>query len=80
MLSGLFIKMVSFIFELKKVLYEVEKEKDVTIKSIEVMLDHIHLFIEFEPRLLLHKIIKDFKGRSSRVLREKFPQLKSDLI
>nr|WP_238457926.1 IS200/IS605 family transposase [Alkalihalobacterium alkalinitrilicum] len=66
-------------FELKKVLYEVAKEKDVTIKYIEVMPDHIHLFIEFDPRLLLHKIIKDFKGRSSRVLREKFPKLKSRL-
>lgn len=65
--------------DLKAILYDIAKEKNVQIKSIEIMPDHVHLFIEFDPRLLLHKIIKDFKGRSSRLLREKHPQLKSRL-
>ncbi|WLR51910.1 IS200/IS605 family transposase [Bacillus tianshenii] len=65
--------------DLKDILYEIAKEKEVHIKSIEVMPDHVHLFIEFDPRLLLHKIIKDFKGKSSRLLREKYPHLKSRL-
>ncbi|MDG5788547.1 IS200/IS605 family transposase [Evansella sp. AB-P1] len=65
--------------DLKKTFYQIAEEKDVTIKSLEVMPDHVHMFIEFDPRLMLHKVIKDFKGISSRILREKHPHLKSRL-
>lgn len=64
---------------LKDVLYEIAEEKEIEIKALEIMPDHVHMFIEFDPRLLLHKIIKDFKGVSSRVLRDEFPELKSRL-
>lgn len=53
------------------------KEKDIEIKALEVMPDHVHLFIDFDPCLMLHKMIKDFKGRSSHILSEEFPWLKS---
>ena len=43
------------------------------------MPDHVHLFIDFDPRLLLHKIIKDFKGQSASILRKELPSLKSRL-
>lgn len=43
------------------------------------MPDHVHLFISFDPRQHLHKIIQAFKGKSSRILREKYPSLKSRL-
>ena len=43
------------------------------------MSDHVHLFIEFDPRRVLHKIVKDMKGISSRKLREEFPHLKSQM-
>ena len=43
------------------------------------MPDHVHLFISFDPRLMLHKIIKILKGASARILREEFPSLKSRL-
>lgn len=64
---------------LKQILAEVAKEHDVTIKAMEVMPDHVHLFIEFDPRLMLHKIIKDLKGVSAKKLRDEFPFLKSRL-
>ena len=44
------------------------------------MPDHVHLFIDFDPRLLLHKIIKDFKGQSASILRKELPSLKSAVI
>lgn len=50
---------------------------NVDIKALEVMPDHVHMFIEFDPRLMLHKVIKEFKGRSAHILREEFPVLKS---
>lgn len=64
---------------LKEILFEIAKTKDVEIKALEIMLDHVHIFIDFDPRLTLHKIVKDFKGISSRILREEFPHLKSRL-
>ena len=64
---------------LKEILFDIAKEKDVEIKALEIMPDHVHIFIDFDPRLTLHKIIKDFKGISARILREEFPYLKSKL-
>lgn len=64
---------------LKEILFEIAKTKDVEIKALEIMPNHVHIFIDFDPRLTLHKIVKDFKGISSRILREEFPHLKSRL-
>lgn len=64
---------------LKEILYDIAKQKNIEIKALEIMPDHIHMFIDFDPRLMLHKIIKDFKGISSRILREEFPSLKTRL-
>lgn len=57
----------------KKILFEIAKEKDIEIKALKIMSDHVHIFIDFDPRITLHKIIKDFKGISSRILKEEFP-------
>ena len=64
---------------LKEILLEKAAELDVKILSMEIMPDHVHLFISFDSRLMLHKIIKILKGSSSRILREEFPSLKSRL-
>ncbi|MDR3539524.1 MAG: IS200/IS605 family transposase, partial [Desulfosporosinus sp.] len=49
----------------------------VEIKALEIMADHVHMFISFDPRQPLHELIKAFKGRSSKLLRDKYPKLKS---
>ena len=64
---------------LKEIILQIAKEKNVEIKALEIMPDHVHVFIDFDPRLTLHKIVKDFKGISARILREEFPYLKSRL-
>jgi len=63
--------------DLKEIFYEIAKENDVEIKALEIMPDHVHMFISFDPRQHIHKIIQQFKGKSSRILREKYPSLKS---
>jgi len=35
--------------------------------------DHVHLLIEYPPRLALSKIVNSLKGVSSRILRKKYP-------
>ena len=51
----------------------------VQILSLDIQSDHVHLFISFDPRLTLHKVIKQFKAVSSHILREEYPQLVSKL-
>lgn len=64
---------------LKEILHDIANKHEIDIKELEIMPDHVHMFIEFDPRKSLHKVIKDFKGISSRILREEFPSLKSKL-
>jgi putative transposase len=41
--------------------------------------DHVHLLGEVDPQFGIHRLVEAIKGRSSRVLREEFPRLKSKL-
>jgi putative transposase len=63
--------------DLEEIFYEVAKEKEIEIKALEIMPDHVHMFISFDPRQPLHELIKLFKGRSSNILRDRYPKLKS---
>ena len=47
--------------------------------EMEVMPDHVHLLVEVDPQLGIHKLIKRIKGRSSRLIRSEFPRLRSRL-
>jgi putative transposase len=39
----------------------------------------VHLFVEANPTLCVAEIVNRLKGRTSRVLREEFPSLRSRL-
>jgi len=64
---------------LKEITYQVAEELDVEVFEIEVMPDHVHLVCEVDPQFGIHKFVKRVKGRSSRLLRQEFPWLKSRL-
>lgn len=64
---------------LKEILQEVAAEKQAEIIEMEVMPDHVHLLVEVDPQFGISKLIKFMKGRSSRLLRQEFPKLKSRL-
>lgn len=64
---------------LKELLYEKATELGAEIHALEIMLDHVHLFVESDPTLAPSHIAAQFKGFTSRVLREEFPWLKSRL-
>lgn len=64
---------------LKELLAEVAAEHGMTIHAIEVMPDHVHLFVESDPTLCVAEIVNRFKGRTSRALRLEFPSLRSRL-
>ena len=64
---------------LKDLLAEVAASHGMTIHAVEVMPDHVHLFVESDPTLCVAEIVNRFKGRTSRVLRQEFPSLRSRL-
>jgi putative transposase len=64
---------------LKELLIEKATQLNVEIVEMEVMPEHVHLFIRATPVDSPHFIVQQLKGYSSRILREEFPQLKSKL-
>ena len=62
---------------LKELVMEVCNQLSVDIIEMEIMPEHVHLLLEVHPQLGIHKVIKQIKGYSSRILRNEFPWLKS---
>jgi len=65
--------------ELRSLLHQKAQELDVTIEALEIMPDHVHLFIESDPTEAPQRLANQFKGFTSRWLRQKFPELRSRL-
>lgn len=49
------------------------------ILALEIMPDHVHLFIQGKPKLSPNTLIGQIKGYTSRMLREEFKELKTKL-
>lgn len=64
---------------LKQRITEIADEYAMTVHTMEVMPDHVHLLVEADPTLSVAEIVNRFKGRSSRVLRQEFASLRSRL-
>lgn len=64
---------------LKEVLVQIAEESGCTIETMEVMPDYIHIFLKGTPTIPIHLIVKNLKGKSSRILRTEFPHLKRRL-
>ena len=64
---------------LKELIQEVCQEIQVEIIEMEIMPDHVHLLLEVDPQFGVHKAVKTIKGRTSRILRQEFPVLKTKL-
>ncbi|MEK6974270.1 MAG: IS200/IS605 family transposase [Nanoarchaeota archaeon] len=64
---------------LRQLLNQKAKEIDTKIETMEILEDHIHLFVKTKPIASPHWIVQQFKGYSSHTLRKEFPHLKSRL-
>ncbi len=60
---------------LKKVVKEVCKLRGADLIELETMPDHVHLLVEIDPQYGIHRLIKEIKGNSSRILRSEFKHL-----
>ena len=64
---------------LKELIEEKCKNLDIKIESMEVMPDHVHLFVKAKPIFAPHYIVQQLKGYSSCMLRKEIPALKRRL-
>jgi putative transposase len=64
---------------LKQIIRDVCAEKDAPIIELKTMPDHVHLLVTCDPQYGIHRLVKAVKARSSRLLRQEFPSLKSRL-
>ena len=64
---------------LKELLAEKAGQINIEIVQMEIMPDHVHLFVKATPVNSPHYIVQQLKGYTSRVLRQEFPSLKSRL-
>ena len=64
---------------LKALLLKQAAMLDVDIETLNIMPDHVQLFVSAPPVLAPHYIIGQLKGSTSRILRKEFPSLTSRL-
>lgn len=63
--------------ELRKIFMDVCKDFDSTLAEFEGEKDHVHLLIEYPPKVSISKLVNSLKGVSSRHLRRRIPSLEN---
>jgi len=63
----------------RQIARQVADELSFEIIEMEVMPDHVHMLLEVDPQLGIHRAVKRLKGRTSHDLRGEFPWLRKRL-
>jgi putative transposase len=72
--------MLGFLEErLKEIFCEIAEEYDFEILEMELIPDHIHLFVSAVPKWSPGKIVSTFKAITSEIIFEESPQVKKKL-
>lgn len=64
---------------LKELISEVCASLRVVVVGIEIMPDHVHLLADVDPQFGIHRVVKNIKGSTSRILRGEFKHLTTRL-
>lgn len=62
---------------LKELVVQKANELGITVVTMEVMPDHVHLFVKSKPTYAPHFVVQQLKGYSSKVLRNEFETLRT---
>ena len=49
------------------------------IQELNIQVDHVHMIVQIKPRISVSKAVQYFKGGSSKIVREEFPELEEFL-
>lgn len=64
---------------LTELIHKIASDHQSDVIELEIMPDHVHLLIEVDPQYGIHRLVKQIKGQTSRVLRQEFTKIKSRL-
>ena len=64
---------------MREILIGIATEHDISIQKLEIMPDHIHMIISFNPKHAPSSIVKTLKGKSARLWFKQFPNTKEIL-
>ena len=64
---------------LKEIFQQIAEEYEFSIDTMEVVEDHVHIFVEVPPRYAPSQVVQIFKSVSGREVFRKFPKLKKQL-
>jgi putative transposase len=64
---------------LKELIHQNAVQCESEVIELEIMPDHVHLLVEIDPQFGIHRLVKQIKGQTSRILRQEFPSVKSRL-
>lgn len=62
-----------------ELLYDCADMERWKIEELNVQEDHVHVLVRMRPEVSVSRMVQLFKGRSSKVIREEFPNLKEFL-
>lgn len=60
---------------LKTIIMDVCQKRDAELIELETMPEYVHLLVEIDPQYGIHRLVKEIKGLSSRLLRGEFKHL-----
>ena len=58
---------------------EIAAINEFEIEAMEIVEDHVHIFLGFPPRYSISNVVKRFKGKSARGIFQKYPEVKREL-
>lgn len=64
---------------IEKLLRECADVNKWEIHELNVQVDHVHMLIQLRPNISVSKVVQFFKGGSSKIIREEFPELQEFL-
>lgn len=65
--------------DLRALLLKIAQDGEYEIKTLEIMPDHVHLFVTATPNHLIADMVKGLKGVSARFLFKQHPEIKQQL-
>ena len=64
---------------IKELLYECADFQRWKIEELNIQPDHIHMLIRMRPEVSVSRMVQLFKGKTSKIIREEFPELQEFL-
>jgi putative transposase len=64
--------------DMKDILQRIADLNEIVIETMEVMPDHVHMLLNFKPKMAPTNVVKALKGGSARLFFEQHPEIKRD--